>query len=194
MKIPLLLAALVLAGGTAFAQVPGLEVQGPYSSVKTNKDGSRELFERTRDMRVITKKTISAEGKPLLKTIYRLGADGNPRTCDIYDGKGVRLFKSRYGYDPRQGLTFGKLIEEQMFDARVKRTDPATGHEMPVRRFIYTYDAQGNRNAPISITTIPGKTAEEVFGAGPSALEFDPFDGQKPEEPVNPRAKPVGER
>jgi hypothetical protein len=192
MKIPSLLAALAVAGGIACAAVPGLEVQGPYASVKTNKDGSREFFERTRDMTVITKKTVSPEGQPLLKTIYRLSQQGNPLTCDIYDGKGVRLFKSRYGYDPKPGLTYGKLIEEQMFDARVKRTDPQSGKEMPVRRFIYTYDAQGNRNAPISITTIPGKTAEEVFG--PSALEFDPFDGQKPETPVNPRAKRVGER
>jgi hypothetical protein len=169
-------------------------VQGPYASVKTNKDGSREFFERTRDMRVITKTTRSPEGRDVLKTVYRISAQGNPLTCDISDGKGKRLFKSRYGYDPRPGLTFGKLIEEQMFDARVKRVDPQTGKEIPVRRFIYTYDAQGNRNAPISITTIPGKTADEVFG--PSALEYDTnelFGGQKPEpEKANPRAKPVG--
>ncbi len=184
------LVVLAFSCGIAAAAVPGLEVQGPYASVKTNKDGSVEYFERTRDMRVITKKTVSAEGRPLLRTVYRLGPDGNPRTCDIFDGKGVRLFKSRYGYDPKPGLTYGKLIEEQMFDARVKRADPRTGQEIPVRRFIYTYDAQGNRNAPISITTIPGKTAEEVFG--PSALEFDPFDGQQPEPKANPRAKRVG--
>jgi hypothetical protein len=185
-------AAAVLACGIAFSAVPGLEVQGPYASVKTNKDGSREFFERTRDMTVITKKTVSPEGRPVLKTVYRLSKKGNPLTCDIFDGKGTRLFKSRYGYDPKPGLTYGKLVEEQMFDARVKRVHPQSGKEIPVRRFIYTYDAQGNRNAPISITTIPGKTADEVFG--PSALEFDPFDGQKPEPKANPRAKAVGGR
>lgn len=190
MKFKTLVALAALCCGTAFSAVPGLEVHGPYASVKTNKDGSREYFERTRDMTVITKKTVSPEGRPVLKTVYRLSKQGNPLTCDIFDGKGVRLFKSRYGYDPKPGLTYGKLVEEQMFDARVKRTDPKNGQEMPVRRFIYTYDAQGNRNAPISITTIPGKTADEVFG--PSALEFDPFDGQKPETKANPRAKPVG--
>jgi hypothetical protein len=191
MKIQTLIAALALLVGSSRAEVPGLEVKGPYASVKTNKDGSREYFSRTRDMRAITKQTKSADGTLRLTTVYRLSKQGNPLTCDIFDGKGTRLFKSRYGYDPKPGLTFGKLVEEQMFDARVKRAD-ATGQEIPVRRFLYTYDAQGNRNAPMSITTIPGKTAEEVYG--PSALEFDPFDGQKPAAsgPVNPRAKPVG--
>ncbi|MCW1885753.1 hypothetical protein OKA04_13515 [Luteolibacter flavescens] len=191
MNLKTLVAIAALSCGIASAAVPGLEVQGPYASVKTNKDGSREFFERTRDMTVITKKTVSPEGRPVLKTVYRLSPEGNPLTCDIFDGKGVRLFKSRYGYDPKPGLTYGKLIEEQMFDARVKRTGPA-GKEIPVRRFIYTYDALGNRNAPIAITLRPGKYADEVFG--PSALEFDPFDGQKPAPKANPNAKPVGGR
>lgn len=191
MKFPSFLAGALLLAASALAGVPGLEVQGPYASVKTNKDGSREYFSRTRDMRSITKQTKSADGTLRLTTVYRLSPQGNPLTCDIFDGKGTRLFKSRYGYDPKPGLTYGKLVEEQMFDARVKRTDES-GREIPVRRFLYTYDAQGNRNAPISITIVPGKTAEEVFG--PSALEFDPFDAGKPapSEQANPRAKPLG--
>jgi hypothetical protein len=73
----------------------------------------------------------------------------------------------------------------------VKRAD-ASGQEMPVRRFLYTYDAQGNRNAPMAITLVPGKDANDIYG--PSALEFDPFDGQQPpaQKQANPRAKPVG--
>lgn len=192
MKIIPFVAAGLLLAATALADVPGLEVKGPYASVKTNKDGSREYFSRTRDMRTITKQTKGPDGTLRLTTVYRLSPQGNPLTCDIFDGKGQRLFKSRYGYDPKPGLNFGKLVEEQMFDARVKRAD-AQGNEIPVRRFLYTYDARGNRNAPMSITTIPGKTAEEVYG--PSALEFDPFDGQgAPVAPkqANPRAKPVG--
>ncbi len=191
MKIPTLFAAVVLLAGNALADVPGLEVKGPYASVKTNKDGSREFFSRTRDMRAITKQTKSADGTLRLTTVYRLSKQGNPLTCDIFDGKGTRLYKSRYGYDPKPGLTYGKLVEEQMFDARVKRVD-ANRQEIPVRRFLYTYDAQGNRNAPIAITLVPGKDADDLYG--PSALEFDPFDGQKPPATnrVNPRAKPVG--
>jgi hypothetical protein len=45
---------------------------------------------------------------------------------------------------------------------------------MPVRRFIYTYDANGKQNKPISIVLRPGKTSEEVY-ARPSALEKNPF-------------------
>jgi hypothetical protein len=193
MKFPTLVAAVVLLAGGALADVPGLEVKGPYASVKTNKDGSREFFSRTRDMRTITKQTKSADGTLRLTTVYRLSKQGNPLTCDIFDGKGTRLFKSRYGYDPKPGLTYGKLVEEQMFDARVKRVD-ANRQEIPVRRFLYTYDAQGNRNAPIAITLVPGKDADDLYG--PSALEFDPFDGQKPpaDNRINPRAKPVGGR
>lgn len=191
MKFPTLIAGALLLAASASAEVPGLDVKGPYASVKTNKDGSREYFSRTRDMRSITKQTKSADGTLRLTTVYRLSPQGNPLTCDIFDGKGTRLFKSRYGYDPKPGLTYGKLVEEQMFDARVKRTDDS-GREIPVRRFLYTYDAQGNRNAPIAITIVPGKTAEEVYG--PSALEFDPFDGTQPapSEQANPRAKPLG--
>jgi hypothetical protein len=191
MKIATLVAAALLLAGSALADVPGLEVKGPYASVKTNKDGSREYFSRTRDMRTITKQTKSADGTLRLTTVYRLSPQGNPLACDIFDGKGTRLFKSRYGYDPKPGLTFGKLVEEQMFDARVKRAD-ASGQEMPVRRFLYTYDAQGNRNAPMAITLVPGKDANDIYG--PSALEFDPFDGQQPpaDKKANPRSKPVG--
>jgi hypothetical protein len=191
MNLKTLIAAAVLLGGIAAADVPGLEVQGPYASVKTNKDGSREYFARTRDMQTITKTTKGPDGTLRLKTVYRLGPEGNPRTCNIYDGKGTHLYKTSYGYDKRPGLTFGKLMEEWMFDARVKRTNPQTGKEMPVRCFKYIYDAQGNRSAPMAYTLIPGKTADEVFG--PSALLFDPFDGQKPgDKKVNPKAKPVG--
>lgn len=193
MKIAHLMTAAAMVLSVAFADVPGLEVQGPYSSVKRNKDGSYEEFARTHDLRVITKKTKGPDHTLRMTTVYRLSDQGNPLTCDIFDGKGTRLFKSRYGYDKRPGLTYGKLLEEQMFDARVKRINPKTGEEMPVRIFQYVYDAQGNRSAPISTTLIPGKTADEVFG--PSSLDYDPFDGQKPENaPANPRSKPVGGR
>jgi hypothetical protein len=192
MNLKMFIAAAFILGSLAQGDVPGLTVQGPYASVKTNKDGTREYFSRTPDMRTITKETKGIDGQLRLTTVYRLSKEGNPLACDIFDGKGTRLFKSRYGYDPKPGLTHGKLVEEQMFDARVKRMNPKNGEEMPVRRFLYTYDALGNRNAPFSITLIPGKTADEIYG--PSSLDYDPFDGQKPptKEPANPRAKPVG--
>lgn len=190
----LILVASLLGGLTAYGQVPGLEVKGPYSSIKRNKDGSYEEFSRTPGIPNIKKELKAADGTVRTTTVYRLSPQGNPLTCDIYDGKATRLFKTSYGYDRRSGSsTFGKLLQENMFDARVKRTDPKTGKEKPVRVFIYTYDAQGNRNAPVAYTLIPGKLAKEVFE--PSALLFDPFEGAPmPSESgaANPKAKKLG--
>lgn len=134
-------------------------VDGPNVRVTKHEDGSRTVFTRSPDNRVLKKNTFTANGVLFLVTIYRMDAHGNPLNCKIYDGKKNEMFKSRYGYHNETGL----LVEEQMFDSRVKRTDPNTGQEMPVRRFIYNYDALGNRSAPISITLTPGKTAEEVY-------------------------------
>src|SRR5690606_11307217 len=111
--------------------VPGLEVRGPYSSVKKNKDGTSEEFSRTHDLRTITKKTLSANKVLVMTTIYRLDPNGNPLNCDIFDGRGNKLYKSRYGYSNKPGLTYGKLVEEQMFDVRVPRYNPDNGEELP---------------------------------------------------------------
>lgn len=146
-------------------------VDGPNVRVMRHDDGSRTIFTRSPDNRTLTKKTYTGNGALFLVTIYRMDAHGNPMNCKIYDGQKTEMFKSRYGYRKSDGL----LVEEQMFDSRVKRVDPNTGEEMPVRRFIYTYDANGKRSAPISITLTPGKTAEEVYG-GSSALDVNPFD------------------
>jgi len=165
--------ALILALGaiTACGEEAGFNaVEGPNVRVTRHDDGSRTVFERSVDQRVLAKKTFTADGSMFLVTIYRMDAHGNPMNCKIYDGMKNEMFKARYGYRKSDGV----LVEEQMFDSRVKRIDPNTGEEMPVRRFIYTYDAVGNRSAPISITLIPGKTAEEVYGR-PTALDVDPF-------------------
>jgi len=146
-------------------------VEGPNVRVMRHEDGSRSVFTRSPDARTLTKKTYTGQGALFLVTIYRMDAQGNPLNCKIYDGQKNEMFKSRYGYRK----TDGQLLEEQMFDSRVKRIDPNTGEEMPVRRFIYTYDALGNRSAPISITLTPGKTAEEVYGK-PTAPDSDLFD------------------
>jgi hypothetical protein len=171
MKILCAMMSLALAT-SAYSEKSDFEaIDGPNVRVTRHEDGSRTIFTRSPDARTLTKKTYSSEGTLFLVTIYRMDAQGNPMNCKIYDGKKNEMFKSRYGYRKSDG----QLVEEQMFDSRVKRIDPNTGEEMPVRRFIYTYDALGNRSAPISITLTPGKTAEEVYGK-PTALDADPFD------------------
>jgi len=171
MKILCAMMSLALAT-SAYSEKSDFEaIDGPNVRVTRHEDGSRTIFSRSPDARTLTKKTYSSVGTLFLVTIYRMDAQGNPMNCKIYDGKKNEMFKSRYGYRKSDG----QLVEEQMFDSRVKRIDPNTGEEMPVRRFLYTYDALGNRSAPISITLTPGKTAEEVYGK-PTALDADPFD------------------
>ena len=146
------------------------EVDGPNVRVMRNEDGSRTIFTRSADNQTLTKVTYSPNGVRTMTTVYRMDENENPLSCKIFDGQKQELFKVRYGYRK----TDGKLVEEQMFDSRVKRMDPATGQEMPVRRFIYTYDAQGRRSAPVAITLTPGRRAEDVYG-GPSAIDKNPF-------------------
>lgn len=170
MKRLCLLVSLGLAIHACAEQAGFDAVEGPNVRVMRHDDGSRTIFSRSPDSRTLTKKTYTGNGALFLVTIYRMDAQGNPMSCKIYDGQKNEMFKSRYGYRK----TDGQLVEEQMFDSRVKRIDPNTGEEMPVRRFIYTYDALGNRSAPISITLTPGKTAEEVYGK-PTAPDMDLF-------------------
>jgi hypothetical protein len=176
MQILRILGILTFGAALSFAEEAGFDsVDGDNVRVTRHDDGSRTVFERSADEKVLTKRTYTADGNMYLVTVYRMDAHGNPLNCKIYDGQKNEMFKSRYGYRKSDGL----LVEEQMFDSRVKRVDPNTGEEMPVRRFIYTYDAMGNRSAPISITLTPGATAEEVYG-GPSALEINPFNPDNP--------------
>ncbi len=142
-----------------------------YVRVMRNQDGSTAIFRRTPSNEVLEKRTFNASSVLTMLTVYRMDRRGNPLGCKIYDGLKQELFKARYGYDKDTG----RLVEEQLFDARVRRLDPTGKYEMPVRRFIYTYDANGKQNKPISIVLRPGKTADEMY-ARPSALESNPFD------------------
>ncbi len=149
---------------------PKKAVDGQYVRVMRLQDGSRAIFQRSPSNDVLEKRTFSPAGVLTMLTIYRMDKKGNPMSCKIFDGLKQELFKARYGYDRQSG----RLVEEQLFDSRVKRCDPVTQEEMPVRRFIYTYDENGKQNKPISIVLRPGKRAEDVYAA-PSALEKNPF-------------------
>jgi hypothetical protein len=148
-------------------------VDGPNVRVLRHDDGSRTIFVRSPDSRTLTKRTFSDKGIVKMLTVYRMDEHGNPTGCKIFDGDKNELYKFSYGYRKSDG----KLGEERMFDSRVKRIDPKTGDELPVRRFLYSYDALGNRSAPIAITLIPGVIPDDFFGT-PSALDKNPF-GEK---------------
>lgn len=165
-----------------------MEVDGPNVRIMRHEDGSSTRFTRTPDNRTLTKRKFSANGVLTMLTIYRMDTNGNPVSCKIHDGNNDLLYKVSYGYRK----TDGQLVEERMFDARVKRKDPNTGVEMPIQRICYVYDAQGNRSAPIVINLLPGKMFEEVFGEKSTAPGADPFNTSPKTLPVNPSAKPVG--
>lgn len=154
-------------------------VDGPNVRVMRHEDGARTLFTRSPDNRTLTKKKFTSNGVLNMVTIYRMDPNGNPVSCRIFDGKNTLLFKVSYGYRKSDG----QLVEERMFDARTKRTDPATDQEIPVQRVCYVYDAQGNRSAPMVFNLLPGKTFEEVFGTKSSALETNPFNESAPAKP-----------
>lgn len=149
-------------------------VDGPNVRYMRHEDGSRTVFTRSPDNRVLTKKRFSLNGSLIMLTTYRMDANGNPLGCKIRDGLNQELFKVSYGYHKVTGL----LVEELMFDSRVKRLDK-DGKETPVQRVVYLYDAEGKRCAPIVYNMLPGKSFEETFGVKSSALESNPFSGNK---------------
>jgi hypothetical protein len=173
--------ALLFAAGTLLAAADDdfNKVDGPNVRVMRNEDGSKTLFLRSPDNRTLTKKTFSANGVLELLTVYRMDANENPLSCKIFDGQKQELFKVSYGYRKSDG----QLIEERMFDSRVRRVNPEDGvTEMPVRRFIYTYDGQGKRSRGQAITPLPGKSADEVYRKGAA----DPDNPFKQATPVSP--------
>lgn len=179
------------------AQIPGIDIDGPFVRVKRNEDGTKTVFERGNDRKTLTKKTYNAQKNVTMTTVYRLDPRGNPLKCDIFDGAGNKLYKTSFGYSKRPGPTFGKLVSELLYDTRVKRffdTPDKNGKrvEMPVHRFIYSYNADGSANLPVGMTLIKGKTAEEVFGVEVETNALPDLEEYEKVDPANPNARPVG--
>jgi hypothetical protein len=160
-------------------------VDGPNVRVMRHEDGSRTVFIKSPDGRTLTRKMFTTSGTLKMMTVFRMDQNQNPTGCKIYDGSNELIYKVRYGYRKSDG----KLVQEEMYDARVVRKDPATGKEMPVQVVKYCYDAQGNRSAPMAFNLLPGKTFQELFGEKSSALDANPF--QNPDAPVNPNSRRI---
>jgi hypothetical protein len=162
-------------------------VDGPNVRVMKNEDGGQTIFSRSADKRTLTKKTFK-NGNLAMVAIYRMDEHGNPMSCKIIDGQQNEMFKVSYGYHRETG----QLLEERMFDSRVKRINKDTGKEQPVQRLIYLPDPQGKRGQPIAINLLPGKKFQDVFGEKNTALDVNPFDEDKGAKPANPNARGVG--
>ena len=185
----IVLPALMTSGLHAKPDAGFDDVDGPNVRITRHADGSRTRFTRTPDNTTLTKKKYSANGVLEMLTNYTMDKFGNPLGCKIYDGNKNLLFKVSYGYRKSDG----RLVEERMFDARVKHRDPKTGKEMPVQRTCYLYDANGNRSAPMVINLKWAQdkdiqTFEKRFGIKSSMYEKNPFI----EGSTNPNARPVG--
>jgi hypothetical protein len=146
-------------------------VDGPNVRTMKHEDGSQSVFVRSPDSRTLTKKTFSPNGVLTMVTTYKMDANGNPRGCKIRDGANEELFKVSYGYNK----VTGQLVDELMYDSRVKRLVPGTDIEQPVQRLVYLYDGEGKRSAPIVYNLLPGKKFEQVFGVKSTILEKNPF-------------------
>ena len=196
--ISILLVPLALAAGLR-ADDDLWESKGPHVRIKRNdQDGSFVVFERSPDDRRLVKTTKNQNGQVKMRATYKRNEKGYLTFGQIHDGQGTLIYRVQYGYDKETG----RLIAEQMFDARVKNyyplwyTDPKTGErikvvdpdtgkrmEMPVRRVYYFYDAEGNQSRALSLVPMDGPNAEETFRRTGKTLslygEEEGFDSSK---------------
>lgn len=193
----ILLAIFAITAGlhtTACSQTKSVSKSKHLSRLMNNRDGSVTEFTRNAENTVLIKKTYvdKPNGERVMRdtTTFRRDKLGNLRSGIIADGAKRPLFRIVYGYHKDTG----RLVAENMYDARVKRTfkeDPTK--EEPVRATRYHYTAQGERSAPIVFTSQAGKTSEELMNYlnrnKKSDVELDPFRN----DPVNPNSRPLGQ-
>jgi hypothetical protein len=114
------------------------------------------------------------DGKLQRTVIYRLGKQGKPLTCDVFDADGVRLLKNRFGYSAKPGPDHGKLVEVQVYDAREMRIS-AAGKETPIQRILHPLGEEGSGGK----TEVLDLISPELVGSilGPALAGFNPATG-----------------
>lgn len=159
--LPLLfLIPMVMTSGVLAADQDEYKVSASSSRTVKHDDGSQSYFEKTGDGRGMKKTTYNSNGILVSVTLYTRGKHRQLISCLIFDGKKNELFNVSYGYNKHV-----ELVEERMFDSKT--------HEL-VRRFLYTYDAMGNRSKPVCITLVKNNKKVEEYGKE-TAPEKDPF-------------------
>ncbi|MCW1885752.1 hypothetical protein OKA04_13510 [Luteolibacter flavescens] len=156
----LLIAAMALPAGYLalawFSSAPPAAVQAtakqPLRSPDVSAANSSKVYE----------KSFGSEGADLRRVVYRISEAGSPLTCEIFDGKGERLLKCRFGYHAKSGPTYGKVAEVQIFSAQ-------PGHPLkdvsPLRRIVYPYDADGVVSTPETIDVQQPGVIEALLGS-----------------------------
>ena len=196
-RILLTLTALIIcAQSPVFAKRRVADKDSQLVRLSKNRDGSFTQFKRDPGNTTLEKITFGkkANGEKIVlsRTLYRRDKFGNLRSGHVIDGKKTKLFRIVYGYHRNTG----RLIAENMYDARVKRTKPGNpNEEEPVRATRWHYDAQGKKSAPIVFTSQAGASSENLMkwlksNKAGSDVENDPYR----RVPVNPNARPTGSR
>ena len=193
--LTLMLAACACLQTPVEAQKKSTSKSKHLARISRNRDGSTTEFKRDAGNTTLEKRTYieKANGEQVTRTrtLYRRDKFGNLRSGAIYDGQNKKLFRVVYGYHQDTG----RLIAENMYDARVRRTNPKDpSKEEPVRATRYHYNAQGERSAPLTFTSQAGQTSEELMtwldrNKPASDVDRDPFK----RVPVNPNAKLLGQ-
>ena len=146
--------------------------EGPNARQVHHENGSSSFFSFSPDKTLLYRKLISPSGVLLMTATYYLDANGSLVGCKILDGQNQPAFMVSYGFDKSNG----RLVQELMFDSRVKRINQETGKGMPVQKVTYEYDTEGKRSEPIVVNLLPGETFERIFGLKSAALGENPFD------------------
>lgn len=156
--------ALITSASISCGQKKTTTDANSHVRLMKNVDGSTTQFKRDLNNTTLEKSTYveKENGEKIIRTrtTYVRDKQGRLRSGIIEDGQRIKLYKIRYGYDPRTG----RLIAENMFDAKqIRRNDPTDPRkETPVRALRYSYDAQGQRSKPIVYVGVKGRTAEEL--------------------------------
>lgn len=156
----LLIVPLAMTSGALAAGQDDFNVQTSSSRLVKHEDGSRSYFEKTNEGKGMKKTTYNTHNVLVSVTLYTRGKYNQLLSCLIFDGQKNELFYVSYGYNQN-----AELVEERMFDSKTKEL---------VRRFLYRYDAMGNRSKPVCITLVKDNKNVEKYGKE-TAPEKDPF-------------------
>ena len=159
-----LLSGIATLAASSICSAQTLPDKGAHVRIFKNTDGSTTQLKRDHTNTRLEQSSYreKANGEKIVetRTLYRRDKNARLRSGIIQDGQRKKLFRIVYGYSAKTG----RLIAENMFDARViRRNNPNNpNEETPIRALRYAYNAQGKRSKPIVYNALPGKTQDQL--------------------------------
>ncbi|MFC7338243.1 hypothetical protein ACFQY0_13700 [Haloferula chungangensis] len=122
--------------------------------VSPTDDGSYSYYKRIQNLVIQT--DYSASDVRLQSITYQIGPSGQLLSYEVLGGDRNKLYRASLGYSKRPGPTFGKIVQEKLFDVNELRyfDDPDESgrpEEKPVYMFVYSYNDDGTPNEPVGI-------------------------------------------